>query len=133
MRRKAQIFLIIGPLFLAACVGRPPLRTYTIARTALDSAKRTEGAKHAPEAMHLAEESYRKGEFYYRNKDFASAADEFEKTIKYAEQAEKRSKKMGACRYADTGSAGAGIYCGNSTAQPGKRRQIPPEDAFFSD
>lgn len=81
--------LLLG---LAGCVGKPPLRTYTIARTALESAKRAEGARSAAEDMHKAEEAYRRGEFYYRNRDFAAAADEFEDTIKFAEEAENTAR-----------------------------------------
>jgi len=89
----AQISSTFGLICLmAGCIGRPPLRTYTIARIALESAKKSEGFRAAPEDMHMAEESYRKGEFYYRNKDYSSAAEEFEKTIQFAEGAENAAR-----------------------------------------
>ncbi len=89
--KQAQIFLFFG-LLLTACVGAPPLRTYTIARTALESAKKVEATRGSPEIMHKAEESYRQGEFYYKNKDYSSAASFFEESIRYAEDAENRTR-----------------------------------------
>ena len=84
--RKCISLLLIG--MALGCVGRPPLRTYTIARSALDSARKAEGARNAGQQMHKAEEAYRRGEFYFKSKDYSAAAEEFENTIKFAEEAE---------------------------------------------
>lgn len=79
-------------LIFVGCIGRPPLRTYTIARTAIESAKKADGARVASEDLHKAEESYRKGEYYFRDKDYASAAASFEDAIEYAETVENKAR-----------------------------------------
>jgi hypothetical protein len=88
----ARLCTGLGLLSLTACIGQPPLRTYTIARTAIQAAKRAEADRAAPEDMGLAEEAYRRGEFYFKNKDYSSASDEFEKAIHFAEDAENTAR-----------------------------------------
>lgn len=77
---------------LGGCIGRPPLRTYTLARTAVESAKKYDGAKVAPQDFHQAEESYRRGEYYFRNRDYPAAAAAFEDAIEFAEKAENKAR-----------------------------------------
>ncbi len=73
---------------MAGCSTSPPIIEYTIARTALDSAKQVSAARYAPGYWHKAEQFYRQGEGFYRDEKFEKAAESFAKTRFFAEKAE---------------------------------------------
>ncbi len=90
MKRPIQL-LFIGLIFVG-CTSNPPLREYTLARTALDSARRIEAVRVAPAFFHKAEESYRKAELQFKKEQFDEAKDQFVMARDYAEKAENAAR-----------------------------------------
>ena len=83
--------LFIG-LICAGCTSSPPVREYTLARTALDSARRIEAVRVAPAFFHKAEEAYRKAELQFKKEEFAEAKDQFQLARDFAEKAENAAR-----------------------------------------
>jgi hypothetical protein len=90
MLKHLCLFTLLS--LLVACVGRPPMRHYTLARTAIEAARRVDGARYSPEVFHRAEEAYRKGEFYFRNQEYSSAESAFEDARVLAEKSENEAR-----------------------------------------
>jgi len=78
--------------FLVACTHPAPLSEYTTARTALEAARRAEAVRYAPTDFHRAEGSYRKGEFFFKEKEYDRARQAFILTQRYAEKAENKAR-----------------------------------------
>jgi hypothetical protein len=78
--------------FLAGCQTTPPLHEYTIARTALEAARRIEAVRVAPAFFHKAEEAYRKAEVLFKKEDYSEARDGFVVARDYAEKAENSAR-----------------------------------------
>ncbi|MGE3972934.1 MAG: DUF4398 domain-containing protein [Bdellovibrionales bacterium] len=79
-------------ILCASCVGRPPIKNYTLARTAIEAARKVDGLRYSPEVFHRAEEFYRKGEIYYKNHEYANAESAFEEARLNAEKAENEAR-----------------------------------------
>jgi len=74
------------------CASNPPEKEYTIAKTALEAARKSESARFAPSEFHHAEESYRKGEIFFKRGDFGDAKRMFNDSVEYSEQAEDAAR-----------------------------------------
>ncbi len=83
------VFVVLGNW---RCASAPPFREYSIARTALTSARNMQASRHASGYFHKAEDYYRKGELAYKENDFAVARKLFERAKKYAEKAENLAR-----------------------------------------
>lgn len=80
-------------IVLAGCQTTPrPIKEYSIARVALDSARSADAPRHSPGFWHQAEEAYRRGQLAYRNRNWSEALDEFTKAKLAAEKAENSAR-----------------------------------------
>ena len=80
-------------LMASGCVTAPaPLDEYNLARTALESARVVEAARHSPGYYHQAEESYRKAKLYYEEREYEEAKVEFVRARTAAEKAENSAR-----------------------------------------
>ena len=79
-------------LILGGCSTTPPLQEYTLARTALESARRIESVRVAPAFFHKAEEAYRRAEAQFKKEDFSEARENFLTARDYAEKAENAAR-----------------------------------------
>lgn len=64
------------------------MKEYTLARTALNSAKTIDAARYAQGPFHKAVEYYRRAERMFRNKEYEKAQRYFLLAKRYAEKAE---------------------------------------------
>lgn len=92
-----NIFLLFGIIFVlvlsGGCQSVPaPIEEYSLARTALDSARTVQAARHSPGYWHQAEESYRKARIYFNDHDWENAKIEFVKARQAAEKAENSAR-----------------------------------------
>ena len=85
---KFPLFILV----LAGCQTNPPLREFTLARTALESAKRIEAVRVAPAFFHKAEEAYRKAELEFKKEQYSEAKEHFNLAREYAEKAENSAR-----------------------------------------
>lgn len=87
------IFILLSGLLLSSCQSVPmPLDDYAIARSALDAARAVQAPRHSPGHWHQAENAYRKGQIYYRDKDWEKAKENFLKARLSAEKAENAAR-----------------------------------------
>ena len=85
--------LIIGCVWsLLSCVGAPPIEEYTLARTALESARDSGASSISPGFYHKAEQLYREGIKSFQLKENDRAKKLFAKARKYAEKAENSAR-----------------------------------------
>lgn len=78
---------------LTACVVAPlPVEEYTIARAAVTSARDSGAERLAPGLWYKAEENYRRGQKFLRDKDNEAATSAFLRAIDFAEKAENASR-----------------------------------------
>lgn len=89
MNGRIQL-LLFG--LIVGCTTTAPIREYTLARAAIDAAKRIEAGRIAPAFFHKAEEAYRKAELEYKKEQFTEAKDHFELAREYAEKAENSAR-----------------------------------------
>ncbi|MEQ1875233.1 MAG: DUF4398 domain-containing protein [Bdellovibrionia bacterium] len=89
VRLKISLFTLF---LLAGCQTNPPVREYTLARTALDSAKRIEAVRIAPAYFHKAEEAFRRAELEFKREEYSEAKDHFTLAREYAEKAENSAR-----------------------------------------
>lgn len=89
------LFLVIL-IGVVGCAAPPPVEAYTLARTAMKSAKTAESGRYASGYWYKAEEYYRKGQKAFKQYDYAQAKVHFERARAYAEKAENvtRLKKF---------------------------------------
>ncbi len=69
-----------------------PVDEYAIARAAMDGAKESEAPRFAPALWYKAEQAYREGETYYKERSFEEAAKRFAQARSLAEQAENAAR-----------------------------------------
>ncbi len=75
------------------CVSAPPpIEEWTLARTALDAARAVESAKHSPGNWHQAEESFRRAQILFQDREYADARELFIKARLAAERAENAAR-----------------------------------------
>lgn len=80
-------------LFLFACQTVPePVDDYALARAALEAARDVQSARYTPGLWHQAENFYKQGQYYYREKDWEKAKSLFLKARQSAEKAENSSR-----------------------------------------
>jgi hypothetical protein len=89
LKRAAALFLLGSGM---ACTTTPPIQEYTLARTAIESARKIEAVRVAPAFFHKAEEAYRKAEAEYKREEFGIAKDLFITARDYAERAENAAR-----------------------------------------
>lgn len=78
---------------LYGCVSNPPpVSEYSLARSALASAKEAGAERLAPGLWYSAEEDYQKGQKAYLEKDHQAAKNSFLQSIQTAEKAENASR-----------------------------------------
>jgi hypothetical protein len=91
---RAGLVLIASFLILSCVTVKPPLEEYAIARAAVEAAQNVQSARHSPGYWHQAEEAYRKGQLYYKDRDYKRARDEFIRARVAAEKAENSARLL---------------------------------------
>jgi hypothetical protein len=96
MEASVRILLVCTLVFsigvFAGCVSMIPVDEYTIARAAMDGAKESEAPRFAPALWYKAEQAYREGETFFRDRAYADAAKRFAAARTLAEQAENAAR-----------------------------------------
>ena len=69
-----------------------PLDDYALARSALEAAKNVQAPRHSPGHWHQAENSFRQGQIFYREQEWAKAKEAFLRSRLSAEKAENASR-----------------------------------------
>lgn len=77
---------------LVSCVSVIPVDEYTIARAAMDGAKESEAPRYAPALWYKAEQAYREGETFFRERAYDAALKRFNQARVLAEQAENAAR-----------------------------------------
>lgn len=71
-----------------------PLEEYTLARAAMEAARVSQAPRLSPGHWHNAEESYRKARFFYRERDYKKAREQFIQARIAAEKAENSARLL---------------------------------------
>lgn len=79
-------------LICAGCVSKIPVDEYTIARAAMDGARESEAPRFAPALWYKAEQAFREGETFFRERDYSQATRRFDQARVLAEQAENAAR-----------------------------------------
>lgn len=83
-------FMFLG---LQSCVHIPaPIIEYTLADTAIKSAKAVSAVRYSPGHWHEAEEAYRQAKILYSEREYEQALELFNKAREAAEKAENSSR-----------------------------------------
>ncbi|CAN5545988.1 hypothetical protein BH10BDE1_BH10BDE1_31810 [soil metagenome] len=69
-----------------------PVDEYTIARAAMDGARESEAPRFAPALWYKAEQAFREGETFFRDRDYSGASKRFSSARTLAEQAENAAR-----------------------------------------
>lgn len=77
---------------VVSCVSLIPVDEYTIARAAMDGAKESEAPRFAPALWYKAEQAYREGETFFRERAYDEALKRFVQARSLAEQAENAAR-----------------------------------------
>ena len=85
-------FFVLVFFCLTACAGKLPFLEYTIAQTALKVARKVNSDKNATAYWLKATDYYRRGEKRFQNRDYISAKQFFNESIRWAEKAENLSR-----------------------------------------
>lgn len=89
------VLLIFFVFSLGGCVTtQAPVEEFNLAVAALDAARQAESAKYASGFFHRANESFRRGQILYQNKEYNKARIEFEQTRVNAEKAENAARLL---------------------------------------
>lgn len=73
---------------LVSCVGPAPRSEMSLANVALESARESNAAKHAPGLFRQAEDLYRQALSEYEEKNYQAASENFLRAKQFAEKAE---------------------------------------------
>jgi hypothetical protein len=84
--------LCVSFAVFAGCVSLIPVDEYTIARAAMDGAKESEAPRFAPALWYKAEQAYREGETFFRERAYSDATKRFAAARTLAEQAENAAR-----------------------------------------
>jgi len=80
-------------MFTLSCQSTPqPVEEYTLARAAMDAARAVQAPRHSPGYWHQADEAYRQGRLFFKDRDFAKAREAFLKAKLAAEKAENSAR-----------------------------------------
>lgn len=91
--KATKLFIGIIFLVIVGCQTVPaPVEDYSLARAAIDAARSVQAARHSPGFWHQAEEAYRKGRFYYEDRDYSKAKEQFVRARIAAEKAENSAR-----------------------------------------
>ena len=84
---------VLSLLVLVGCTTAPaPVEEYTLARAAIEAAKSIEAARYSLGYWHQAEESYRRAQALYKDRQYDEAQAEFVKARLAAEKAENSAR-----------------------------------------
>ena len=86
------IVVLLSCVSLVGCATTAPLREYTLARTAIQSAKHHDAARYAPALWQEAENAFESGENLFRKGEYRDSQVYFEDAQEYAERAENASR-----------------------------------------
>lgn len=78
--------------WLGCVTSSPPMDEYVLARAAIDAARSVEAAKYSAGNWHQAEETYKKAETFYRDRDYDEAKKYFLRAKAAAEKAENSAR-----------------------------------------
>lgn len=85
--------LLLTLLFLQSCVTMPaPILEYTLADTALKAAKAVQAVRYSPTNWHDAEETYRRAQILFNEREYEQARDLFIRARIAAEKAETSAR-----------------------------------------
>lgn len=85
--------ILIFALTISACVHTPPpILEYTLADTAIKSAKAVQAVRYAPAQWHEAEEAFRQARILYNEREYDQALELFNKARLAAEKAENSAR-----------------------------------------
>ena len=91
--RGFVVFVVTMLTLLMGCQTVPkPLEEYTLARAAIDAARAVQAPRHSPGYWHQADEAYRQGRLFYKDRDYAQAREAFIKARIAAEKAENSAR-----------------------------------------
>lgn len=85
-------FLIFIFFCLTACAGKPSIVEYVIAQSAIKNARKVNADKNATVYWVKALNYYNKGQQNFKNRDYISATQLFNESIKWAEKSENLSR-----------------------------------------
>ena len=85
-------YLVFILLITAGCATPKPLLDYTLARSAIESAKNVEAVRFAPAHWHQASEYYRTATLQYKDGKFEVAKENFNLAQAFAEKAENLTR-----------------------------------------
>jgi hypothetical protein len=78
--------------FLAGCATPVPLLDYSLARSAIESARSVESVKYSPSHWHQASEYFRTATLLYKDKRYEEAKENFIQARAFAEKAENLTR-----------------------------------------
>ena len=84
--------VLLSYFSFAGCATTAPLREYTLARSAIQSAKHHNAARYAPALWQEAENAFESGESLFRKGEYRDSQVHFEDAQEYAERAENVSR-----------------------------------------
>ena len=88
----AAILLGFVLVAVSACSSKPPLEDYNLAYIAVESARSSQSAKHAPAMWTQAERAYQEGQEFFKKDKFEEAEKAFVRARTFAERAENISR-----------------------------------------
>lgn len=89
---KTGLFYLMVQLVVGCASYPPPYEEYSLARTAIDSAKSVESARYSPGNWHEAEEAYKIGKEHFSDRRYLEAKESFIKARISAEKAENQAR-----------------------------------------
>lgn len=92
MRGFVVLTMTILTLLLGCQTVPQPIEEYTLARAAIEAARAVQAPRHSPGYWHQADEAYRQGRLFYKDRDFARAREAFVKARIAAERAENSAR-----------------------------------------
>lgn len=91
--RGIVVLAVTMLMLLVSCQTVPqPIEEYTLARAAIEAARAVQAPRHSPGYWHQADEAYRQGRLYYKDRDYGQARDMFIRARLAAERAENSAR-----------------------------------------
>ena len=91
--RGFVVFAITLVTLTLSCQTIPqPVEEYSLARAAIEAARAVHAPRHSPGYWHQADEAYRQGRLFYKDREFSKARDAFIKAKLAAERAENSAR-----------------------------------------
>ena len=87
-----KLFFFLFSFFLLSCVGTPPLKEYSLARSALKHAKIHGAKSHASGVYRQAVSLYREAQSHFKGRYYGSAGEAFKESRELSEKAEEVSR-----------------------------------------